>query len=504
MLFRLLKTAISFCAVIGLAACQSVPSADGAHTRAANPRPANVVVILADDLGYGDISTYGGRVQTPNIDRIASAGVTFTQGYVTTPVCSPSRAALLTGRYQQRFGFEYNARISREWPGVGLIPQEQTLARHLQGAGYTTGMVGKWHLGFLDEHYPTNRGFDEFFGHLSGASDFINTNARGAVSLSQHAAQRMRHAGDTRTDLVKRGAQHPTPPEQRRPRWILRGAERQVVPVADYLTDVLAREAEQFINRHADDPFFLYLSFNAPHSPFQVTEAYYNRFPDVENELQRIYFGMIAAMDDGIGRVLDALEAQGVADNTLVIFLSDNGCAAYFQGLCSCEPFSGGKLTYYEGGVRVPFVARWPGVIEPGQRSNVPVSALDVVPTALRAAGHTPPASAAPLDGHSLVDLLQGRSRHERFVWRNYPTVAVRRGNLKLIKPNQDKAGGYLYNVADDPKEQRNLAPERPEDVRALESDIRDWAGEMAPPLWGRRPPVTYSVCNIEPIGFEN
>ena len=276
-----------------LAGCESVspitPS-DG---------PANVIVILADDLGYGDISTYGGRVPTPHIDRIAAGGVTFTDGYVTTPVCSPARAALLTGRYQQRFGFEYNARISRKWPGVGLIPQERTIADHLKSAGYATGIVGKWHLGFLDEHYPTNRGFDEFFGHVAGASDFINPQTAGAISLPMRAARRERSPGDTHADQVVSGSAKPTPPQQRRHRQIVSGPDKQVVPISGYLTDVLADEAVDYINRHAHEPFFLYLAFNAPHSPFQVTEAYYDRFPDVENELQRIYFGMLAAMATG-------------------------------------------------------------------------------------------------------------------------------------------------------------------------------------------------------------
>ncbi|MBS02011.1 MAG: hypothetical protein CMQ24_04825 [Gammaproteobacteria bacterium] len=193
---------------------------------------------------------------------------------------------------------------------------------------------------------------------------------------------------------------------------------------------------------------------------------------------------------DGIGRVLDALDEHEIASNTLVVFLSDNGCAGYFQGLCSCEPLSGGKLTYYEGGVRVPFVARWPGVISAGSTVSTPVSALDNTPNRAR---------------RLQPDRHHRRQRGPRRAgMAQLPNGCSRRGNLKLFKPNQDRPCGYLYDLASDPREQRDLASERPEDVRALETDIADWADDMARPLWGRRPPVTYSICNIMPIGFEN
>ena len=470
----------------------------------------NIVLILADDLGYADVSLYGDRIATPNIDRIGTEGVVFTQGYVTTPVCSPSRAALMTGRYQQRFGFEYNARQAPDVPDVGLIAVEQTIADYLKQANYATGMVGKWHLGFNDEHYPTNRGFDEFFGHLAGATAFINVEQQGAVSLRRNNALRERTPGDLRTDVVVRGTQPPAPPRRPRGNRIVRGPDKTVIEESDYITDVFAAEAVQFIerhtDRHGDQPFFLYAAFNAPHSPFHTTKQYYDRFPQVENELQRIYFGMIAALDDAIGDILDALVENGIDDNTLVVFLSDNGCAGYFQGLCSCEPLSGGKLTYYEGGVRVPYLMRWPGIINGGTRIDVPVSALDILPTVLAAAERALPASIA-LDGQDLMPLVTGKiatTDRNRFVWRNYPTVAVREGDVKLIKPHQDRAGGFLYDLATDPREQNDIAAENPDLVASLESGIGDWSAITVEPLWTRRPPVAYSICNIEPIGFEN
>ena len=493
-------------AAVFLVACSTDGSGGDTEGVAATPPPPNVVVILADDLGYADVSTYGTRVQTPNIDRIGREGAVFTQGYVTTPVCSPSRAGLLTGRYQQRFGFEYNARQAPEVPDVGLIAGELTIADHLRAAGYATGIVGKWHLGFKDEHYPTNRGFDEFYGHLSGATRFINTATEGAVSMATNQEFRTRAPNDPRTDLLVRGTELPAPPPRSRGNLILRGPEKTVVDEPAYITDIFGDESVDFIRRHAEEPFFLYSAFNAPHSPFEVTEEYYNRFPDVENELHRIYFGMIAALDDAVGRILDALDEAGIADNTLVVFLSDNGCAGYFSGLCSCEPLSGGKLTYYEGGVRVPFLVRWPAEVAAGTRIDAPVSTLDILPTALAAAGAEAPAD-LELDGHDLMPLLDGSAEttgRGRFVWRNYPTVAVRSGDMKLIKPNQDEPGGFLYDLSQDVREQNDLSGERPDDVASLEAVIEDWRSITVEPAWGRRPPLAYSICNIEPIGFEN
>lgn len=491
-------------------------SCDGAQTTnrgamatddAGDLRAPNIVVILADDLGYGDITAYGGRVPTPNIDSIATDGALFTKGYVTTPVCSPSRAALITGRYQQRYGFEYNARQAPEVPNVGLIAGEKTLADHLKASGYKTGLIGKWHLGFQDEHYPTNRGFDEFFGHLAGASEFLNVRSEGALSMQTNREFYSRTAGDTRADLLVRGTEPPSPPVRRRERRILRGPSKTEEPVTDYITDVFAQESASFIQRHKDEPFFLFASFNAPHSPFQVTQKYYDRFPDVTDELQRIYFGMISALDDAVGTILAEIETAGVAENTIVVFLSDNGCAGYFPGLCSCEPLSGGKLTYYEGGVRVPFMMRWPREIESGTRVDVPVSSLDILPTALAAAGIPAPAD-VELDGRSLLPMVsgsgEGHQGHETLVWRNYPTIALRHGDLKLIKPHQDEAGGFLYDLAADSKEQNNIFDTHPEEVARLEAEIEDWRKITVEPGWTRRPPVTYSICDIEPIGFEN
>ncbi len=492
----------------GLSACANEGSDPSAAESAQAPEPArqpNIIVILADDLGYADISTYGDRVATPNIDRIGKKGAIFEQGYVTTPVCSPSRAALVTGRYQQRYGFEHNARESPEVPDVGLIAGELTIADHLKRAGYATGIVGKWHLGFKDEHYPTHRGFDEFYGHLSGATQFVNVLSQGVHSMAFDDELRARPPEDPRTDLLVRGSEPLSPPNRSGGNQIVEGPERTVREVAEYITDVFGERSVDFISRHKDEPFFLYSAFNAPHSPFQVTQEYYDRFPDEKNELLRIYFGMIAALDDAVGRILDTLEENGLADNTLVVFLGDNGCAGYVPGLCSCEPLSGGKATFYEGGVRVPFLMRWPQAIEAGSRVTTPVSSLDILPTAIAAAGQTAPEGLA-LDGHNLLPLFEeggGGSHHDRLVFRMSPAIAVRQGDMKLIKPNQDEPLGFLYDLSVDVREQNNLADERPEVIQSLEEEIEDWRSITAEPLWGPRPPLTYSICGIEPIGFE-
>ncbi|MCP5433515.1 MAG: sulfatase-like hydrolase/transferase [Alphaproteobacteria bacterium] len=458
----------------------------------------NIVVILADDLGYADISTYSHRLDTPNIDRIGEEGVVFEDGYVAMPICSPSRAGLMTGRYPQRFGFEYNARQDEAVPDVGLDTKELTLADALKAAGYHTGVVGKWHLGFQDRFYPTNRGFDEFFGHLGGATSYIDPKNPDAISL---VAEDFKEYGDItaarsfeRQNASRAGG-----------RAILRGPDREVVENhQQYITDVFGDEAAGFIRRNAKEPFFLYAAFNAPHDPFQVTKKYYDRFANVASRTERVYLAMVSALDDAVGNILEALDETGVADNTLVIFLSDNGCAAYIPGHCSCEPLSGGKLTYYEGGVRVPFVLRWPSRVPAGQRIAIPVSSLDIMPTAVAAAGGALPADRA-YDGNNLLPYLEGQPAetiHARLVWRAAPSIAIREGQYKLIKLDHNVPGGFLYDLSADPKEHNDISAAHPEVVKKLEATLADWEKITGPPAWLGRDPVAYSVCGIEPVGF--
>jgi arylsulfatase A-like enzyme len=451
-----------------------------ASAAAAADRP-NVVVILADDMGYADVSAYrAGRIPTPNIDGLAAGGVRFTDGYVAAPVCSPSRAALMTGRYQQRFGFEFNngpaERDVRQ--NLGLPKGEIPLAAALKPAGYRTALVGKWHLGSNPDFYPTNRGFDEFFGILTGATLYIDPTLPGVHTFVRPGAAR--------------GAERGAPNE------VFTGADRQVVDNFDrYLTDEFADKAVDFIQRTAKkEPFFLYLAFNAPHDPLQVTQKYYDRFPHIENEMQRIYAGMVSAVDDGVGRVLEALEAAGVADDTLVVFLTDNGCAAYYPELCACEPMRGGKLTHFEGGTRVPFITRWSGRFPAGKVYEHPVSSLDIFPTALAAAG-VPLPSDRVYDGVDLAPYVTGTNTaepHSTLYWWRSPMRSVRSGDWKLWVSEQGDVK-LLYDLGSDPNERQNLYDQRPDKVKELTALLDEWHADKVPPAWPSRPHTRYEAC---------
>ena len=326
----------------------------------------NIILIVADDLGYCDSDLYGcDRIPTPNIDTIARNGVLFTAGYVTNPVCAPSRAALMTGRYQQRFGFEYNTGpLSRDYDqGLGLPLEEITVADVLKNSGYVTGMVGKWHLGTRPKFHPLKRGFDEFFGFTFGASLYINPNRKDVRNY-------FKNGRTTLPDWRGRDARNP----------IMRGTI--AIKEESYLTDAFTREGLSFIERHHQEPFFLYIAYSAPHTPLQATLKYYARFEHIEDERQRIYAAMVSALGDGVGQILSKLSQYGLVNNTLIIFLSDNGCALYTKA-CSNDPLRLGKLSQFEGGVRVPFAIMWPDQIAPGTKYDDPVSALDIMPTVL-------------------------------------------------------------------------------------------------------------------------
>jgi arylsulfatase A-like enzyme len=411
----------------------------------------NIVLILADDLGYADVSFTGGtNIPTPNIDRLAARGVRFTQGYVSHPFCSPTRAGLLTGRYQQRFGHEYNPRYDPKDDRSGLPTTERTLADVLAQAGYVTGAVGKWHLGATARFHPNARGFAEYFGFIGGSHNYFS----GLPGTGQYTIPLLRN--------------------------------REPVDEREYLTEAFAREAVAFIRRHRSEPFFLYLPFNAPHGPFQAPpRKYLDRFAEAAGEQRRTYDAMVSALDDAVGRVLDALREARLDTRTLVFFLSDNG-GRREAVVSSNGVLRGYKEELFEGGIRVPFVAAWPDTLAAGAYEQ-PVISLDVWATAVSAAAARSP-SDRKVDGVDLLPYLLGRKTgppHERLFWRTGGGLAyaVRQGDYKAVKEKGSEKPA-LFDLARDPAETRDLAAEKPDVLRELLRAYEAWNAELIPPVF--------------------
>jgi arylsulfatase A-like enzyme len=467
--------------LVAVAPVTAAPAID-----AGTARP-NLVVIVADDLGYGDVSSYGGDIATPSIDALARGGVRFTDGYVTAPVCNPSRAALMTGRYQQRWGQEENDQTAppEGSPRMSLPTTQTTLGAAMRERGYRTGAIGKWQLGMQPGYHPMDRGFDEFFGFPSG-SKYVDASWPGVHIFSGLGQfDRSEPALDEDADGVKRRS------------TLFRGREPAVLE--KYLTDQLADEAVSFIDRHRADPFFLYLGFYAPHAPLEATDEYYQRFPQFRDERKRIYAAMISALDDGVGRVLAKLREAGVDERTLVVFVSDNGAAEYIDADGRRNaPFTGHKRNLYEGGIRLPFILRWPQRIAGGQTYSQPVSTLDLMPTLLAAAG--PPATQAQthaLDGVDLVPFLAGERKgapHEALFWRTGGNAAVRQDDWKLLVARDEKTGKEivrLYDVSRDPGETKDLSAKKPSLVAELRALWTKWNAPMSDPRQSARTVVT-------------
>jgi arylsulfatase A-like enzyme len=452
--------------VFGFAASASV---EGKAVPPRSSEQPNIVVILADDLGYGDLGYLGSReIPTPNIDLLVKTGVKCTNGYVSAPYCSPTRAGFLTGRYQQRFGHEFNPPDN---PGrnIGLPVEEKTIADRLKAAGYVTGLVGKWHLGSAVKFHPLKRGFDEFFGFLTGAHSYLSQN------------------GD--------------------PNKILRGTRPVDEPT--YLTDAFAREAVSFIKKHKSDPFFLYLSFNAVHTPVEVNDGRLARFDAIKDPRRKAYAAMVSAMDEGIGHVMDSLKAFGLEENTLIFFLSDNGGPTLIGTSVNGAqngPLRGSKRTTLEGGIHVPFVVRWKGKLPAGKVYDPPVIQLDILPTALAAAGQ-PVDATAKLDGVNLLPYLKGEKAeapHDLLYWRLGEQKAIRKGDWKLVRydvcvdnpSRRSNASSIrvtqpkLYNLRDDPGETNDLSATNPKVVEELRVLWQKWCETLAEPIWSPMPSV--------------
>ena len=414
---------------------------------AASARP-NIVLIVADDLGYGELGAYGARdIPTPNLDALARAGVTFLDGYVSAPQCAPARAGLMTGRYQQRFGFHFNPPPPDHpaYGRFGLPAGETTLAQALKQLGYATALIGKWHLGFGPAQHPLRRGFDEFFGFLDGSHVYFGV--------------------DPVVPLYRGWAEH---------------VERA------YLTRAFARESVAFIRRQAERPFFLHVAFNAVHVPLEAVPGLLRRFAHIPGLKRRTFAAMLASLDEAVGAVVRAIRDQGLADKTLIVFLGDNGCPTA-KTTCRNVPLRAGKGYLYEGGVRVPFMLAWPGRVPAGQRDRRPVVSLDLLPTLLAAATGTDYAD-PHLDGVNLLPYLDGRRRdqpHAALFWGGRRSGTVRRGDWKLV--DLPPAPAQLYNLRHDIGETRDLAAQAPDLVAELRQARGAWAASLLPPAWPGR-----------------
>ena len=437
--------------------CLAGASAARAAEPANAPRKPNVIVILADDLGYADVGAQrvSADVKTPHLDSIAANGVRFTSAYVTAPVCAPSRAGLLSGRYQQRFGFEMNPG-GENFPNYGLPLTETTIAQSMKNAGYRTGMIGKWHLGNQKPRTPLDRGFDEYYGFWGGKHSYTEqTPGFNAV-----------RDGDEKAAKVQ------------------------------YLTDEFGREAAAFVERNHEKPFFLYVAFNAVHGPMQAPPRYVERFAGVADRKRRLMLAMLASMDDAIGRVLAKVREHGLEEQTLIFFTSDNG-GPTDGNASSNAPFSGYKNQLFEGGIRVPLFAQWKGRIPAGRVIDHAVTALDITATAAAVArpggSASAPATAGAadraLDGVNLMPWLEGKREdavHETLYWRYSNQWAIRQGDWKLMG-----VGDYakLFNLAEDPGEKRDRSADHPDVRRRLLAAYAAWNETLAAPLWSPNDP---------------
>ena len=436
----------------------------------ATAQPPNIVIILADDLGYGDVGCYGSQwAPTPHLDNLAKRGVRFTDGYVTAAVCSPSRAGLLTGRYQQRFGHEANPGFP-EHENFGLPASEKIIAQYLKPRGYRSAAIGKWHLGSRPGFHPLDRGFDEFFGLLAGGGAYLTKQHPGGVAVPVENEDDGLIIADRAnpTDSVTNWHRSP----------VFRG--RQAVQEERYLTDALAEEAVEFIRRSHSGPYFLYLAPNAVHTPLQATANYLDRVAHIESEKRRMLAAMIAAFDDLVGKVMSAID-----ENTIVFFLSDNGCPVV-TGAGSNQPLSGQKGTYFEGGIRVPFMVFWPEQLRGGQVFRSPVSSLDLLPTIMAAAKIR---DQGPLDGVDLLPFLKsGNAPQRALYWRSGEARAVRMGKWKLLELGG--ALSCLYDLEIDIGERENRSAEFPDIVAELRKSWTTWSTQMSSPVWPTRPRV--------------
>ncbi len=424
----------------------------------ASPKP-NIVFIVADDMGYADCGVHGSKdIPTPHIDSIAKAGIRFTDGYVTGPVCSPTRAALMTARYQHRDGVPDWVKKDSE---TGLAEGVPTIADYLRKAGYRTALVGKWHLGQKEPFHPMNRGFDEFFGLLGGGRVYF-----------QGANEKSGKANDGYAKLWR---------------------DREPADIDGYLTTEFGNEAAKFVasRKGSNVPFFLFLSFTAPHTPMMAPKELEEKFGHIENQQRRLYAAMMSSMDDAIGEVLTAIREAGFEKDTLVCFFSDNGGATTRNSPNGSDntPYRGSKGEVWEGGVRVPMFAAWPAHLQAGSVFTKPVTQMDITATAIALAGQKPHEK-WPIDGVNLMPFLNGQDTgmpHDSICWAyENRQWAIREGDLKVVAMSKQpklKAEVKLYELKADPSETSDLSAAQPEKVSTLTAKLLDWCRDVGAAL---------------------
>ena len=476
---------------------------DAAQSPVKSKRP-NIVMIIVDDLGKAEVSAYGSNyMQTPNIDKFAEQGVKFTDCYVTSPVCSPSRASILTGRYPNRFGFE--TQLMEYYPKntmtytigkkmiksdrnvldtepiyphkedigkQGIPPSEITIAELLKTKNYNTAYIGKWHVGYAPELIPNNRGFDYQYGFYGAFTRYFEKkNTPGTVTYIQDIF--------TSRYQWKKGKRKGTSA-------ILRNNVE--IKEDRYLTDAFLDEAVDYMadNKDKKDPFFLCVAFNAPHVPFQAAKKYYDMHTDTKDENKRVYYAMIHALDDAIGKLMNKMTAMGLDDNTLVFFISDNGAATY-TGATDNYPYKGGKMNWFEGGINVPFMVKWKGHISEGLVYDKPVSSMDMFGTIAEIADLKLPDDRI-YDGVNLLPFINDTKKgypHETLYWRADHFYAMRNKDWKFLMSKRDN-WAELYQISKDKYEHIDLKKENSDTLKTMLKDFNQWQKGLIDPLWPR------------------
>lgn len=431
------------------------------------PKRPNIIMVLCDDLGYSDVGFNGAKdIKTPALDALATSGTKFTSAYVPHPFCGPSRAGIMTGRYAHTIGAQFNLPPNSETIGEGIDLNEKFMSKMLQESGYRTGLVGKWHLGAIEKYHPNNRGFDDFYGFLGGGHNY--------------------HPKDYKTKYAKakeRGAKviwdYLSPLEHN---------GKEVTNDNEYLTDVLSNQGVRFIQESSkkDNPFFLFMSYNAPHTPLEAKKEDIEVFSNIKNKNRRIYAAMVYAVDRGVHKLVESLKASGEYENTLIIFYSDNG-GRKDKGATN-YPLKEGKGSVYEGGYRVPMFFHWKGVVPEGRIYSNPISALDLYPTFAKLADANIPSSKT-LDGKDMWDNFmmnkEVRTGDNIFTMRHrngFSDVGVRNGKWKAVKAYRQK--WKLFDIEKDISESEDISSSHPTILKKLVTDAEQWSKTHIQPKW--------------------